>query len=260
MGFQFDLNNIKWQKGSYGLPEAVYKIKVPSVTSVLGEMIPDPEWDAFIAQVGKAKADAIMIAAGNRGSSMHLFMENFISTYSKGKDVSEALRYTQEETPKQLKVDNIPDDKIEEGRKLFYKFYYSDYPNQYSDVIALEMGIYSSSLFYRGKLDILYRDKLFGLSLTDFKSSNGKIKKGSTKELKYFYQLGGYALALDEMYKEKGVIINRASILCVDKQNDQLQEIDLSGVKLQEFKEKFKTMMIEYHIKNNQDYLIQNLK
>ena len=102
MAFQFDLNNVKWQKGSYGLPEAVYKIKVPSVTSILGEMIPDPEWDAFIAQVGKAKADAIMIAAGNRGSSMHLFMENFISTYSKSKDVSEALKYTQEESPKAL--------------------------------------------------------------------------------------------------------------------------------------------------------------
>lgn len=258
MGFEFNLENIKWQKGSYGLPEAVYRIKVPSVTSVLGEMIPDPEWDAFIAQVGKAKAEAIMIAAGNRGSSMHLFMENFISTYSKSKDVSEALKYTQEESPKQLRIDNIPEDKIEEGRKLFYKFYYSDYPNTYSDVIALEMGIYSSSLFYRGKLDILYRDKLFGLSLTDFKSSNGKIKKGSTKELKYFYQLGGYANALDEMYKEKGIIINRASILCVDKQNDTLQEIDLSGAKLQEFKEKFKTLVREYHIKNNQEYLIQN--
>jgi hypothetical protein len=258
MAFQFDLNNIKWQKGSYGLPEAVYKIKVPSVTSILGEMIPDPDWDAFIAQVGKAKADAIMTAAGNRGSSMHLFMENFISTYSKSKDVSEALRYTQEESPKALKLDNIPDDKIEEGRKLFYKFYYSDYPMRYSDVVALEMGIYSASLFYRGKLDILYKDKLFGLSLTDFKSSNGKIKKGSTKELKYFYQLGGYAAALDEMYKEKNVIINRASILCVDKQNDILQEIDLSGANLQDFKEKWKTLVREYHIKNKQEYLLQN--
>jgi len=258
MGFQFDLNNIKWQKGSYGLPEAVYKIKVPSVSTILGEMIPDPDWDAFVEQVGKEKADAIMIAAGNRGSSMHMFIENFISTYSKSKDVSEALKYTQEESPKQLKIDNIPNDKIEEGRNLFYKFYYSDYSNRYSDMLAIELGIYSPSLFYRGKLDILYKDKLFGLSLTDFKSSNGKIKKGSTKELKYLYQLGGYANALDEMYKEKNVIINRASILCVDKQNDVLQEVELNGTQLQDFKEKFKTLVREYHIKNNQEYLIQN--
>lgn len=258
MGFQFDINNIKWQKGSYGLPEAVYKIKVPSVTGVIGEMIPDPEWDEFVAKVGKAKADQIMTSAGQRGSAMHIFIETFITTYSKSKDVSEALRVTQEESPKLLQTEGIPNDKIEEGRNFFYKFYYSDYANRYSDVLAMEMGIYSPSLFYRGKLDIFYNDSLLGLSITDLKSSNGKIKKGSTKELKYFYQLGAYALAVDEMYKEKGLIINRSTILCVDKQSDILQEIELTGVKLTEYKEKFKALVKEYHIKNNQEYLIQN--
>lgn len=256
MAFNFDLNNVKWIKGSYGLPEAVHKIKVPSVTSVIGEMIPDPEFDQFVAQVGKEKADQIMISAGNRGSAMHTFIEEFISIYSKTKDVSEALRVTQETSPKILLESNIPADKIEEGRNLFYKFYYSDHSTQFNDLLAIELGIYSSTLFYRGKLDILYKDKLFGLSLCDLKSSNGRIKKGSTKELKYFYQLGGYARALDEMYKEKNVVINRASILCVDKKSDILQEVELSGVKLTEFKEKFKTLVTEYHIKNNQEYLI----
>jgi hypothetical protein len=257
MGFQFDLNNIKWQKGSHGMPEAVLKIKVPSVTAVIGDMIPDPEWDEFVAKIGKEKADEIMRKAGNRGSAMHTFIENFVTTYSKSKDVSEALRVTQEESPKTLREELIPDDKIEEGRNLFYKFYYSDYANTYSDMLAIELPIYSPSLFYRGKLDILYRDKLFGLSLTDLKSSNGKISKGSTKELKYFYQLGAYANCLDEMYAEKGLVITRASILCVDKQNDVLQEILLSGVNLTEFKEKFKTLIKEYHIKYNQEYLIK---
>lgn len=258
MGLTFDINNIKWQRGSYGLPEAVYKIKVPSVSAILGEMVYDPEWDEFVAKMGKEKADQIMTAAGNRGSSMHTFIESFISKYSSSKDISEALKYTQEESPKILQIDNIPKDKIEEGRKLFYKFYYSDYPNQYSDMLALELGIYSPSLFYRGKLDILYRDKIFGISLTDFKSSNGAIKKGSTKELKYKLQLGAYANCLDEMYKEKGLIINRASILCVDKQSDILQEVQLVGKELQEYKEQFKTLAIEYHKKYNQEYLIKN--
>jgi len=257
MAFKFDLNNIKWIKGSYGLPEAVLKLKVPSVTAVIGEMISDPEWDAFVAQVGKEKADQIMISAGNRGSAMHTFIEGFISTYSKTKDVSEALRVTQEQSIKSLQEEQIPNDKIEEGRDLFYKFYYSDYASQFNNLIALELPIYSPSLFYRGKLDILYKDKLFGLSVTDFKSLSSKIKKGSIKELKYLYQLGAYAQALDEMYKEKELVINRASLLCVDKQSDILQEIELSGVKLQEFKEKFKTLVKEYHIKNNQEYLIK---
>ena len=258
MAFNFDITKIQWVKDDRGLPQPMYKIKIPSVTTILGEMIPDPEFDEFVAKVGKEKADQIMTAAGNRGSSMHTFIENFITKFNQTKDVSEALRFTQEESPRVLQLDSIPLDKIEEGRKLFYKFYYSDYPNVYSDMLAMELGIYSPTLFYRGKLDILYRDKIFGISLTDFKSSNGKIKKGSTKELKYKYQLGGYANALDEMYKDKGLIINRASILCVDKQSEILQETELVGKELQEYKDKFKTLIIEYHKKYNQEYLITN--
>jgi hypothetical protein len=256
MGFDFNLNNVKWIKGSYGLPEAVLKIKVPSVTSVIGEMIPDPEFDQFVAQVGKEKADQIMISAGNRGSAMHTFIEEFISIYSKSKDVSEALRVTQENSPKILLESNIPADKIEEGRNLFYKFYYSDHSTQFNDLLAIELGIYSSTLFYRGKLDILYKDKLFGLSLCDLKSSNGRIKKGSTKELKYKLQLGAYSRCISEMYKEKGVKCTNASILCVDKNTDILQEIKISGNELIEYENKFVDLIKEYHIKNDQEYLL----
>lgn len=253
--FEFKKENIHWQKGSYGLPEAVLKIKVPSVGQILS-IIPDPEYDEWVKAVGKEKVEQIMVAAANRGSSTHTFIENFIFQYSKTKDISEALKYTQIESPKKLESEKIPKEKINEGRDLFYKFYYSDYASRYSDMLALEMGIYSASLFYRGKLDILYKDKLFGISITDFKTSNGEIKKGSIKELKYFYQLGGYSLGLDEMLKEKGIICNRASILCIDKKSDILQEIELNSEKLNEYKEKFKTLCLDWHKINKSLYLI----
>jgi len=256
MGFEFLIDNVKWIKGSHGLPECVHKIKIPSVSQILS-LIPDPGWDEFVAKVGKEKANQILTSAGNRGSSMHIFLENFISKYSSSKDVSEALKYTQQESPKLLEIENIPKDKIEEGRDLFYKFYYSEYSNKYLDVLAIELGIYSPSLFYRGKLDILYKDKIFGVSITDFKSSNGKIKKGSVKELKYKYQLGGYVNAIEEMYASKKLKISRASILCVDKQNDILQEIELSGKELNEYKENFKTLVREFHKTNKTDYLLK---
>jgi len=258
MAFTFNIENIKWQKGSYGLPEAVYKIKVPGITTVIGEMLPNPEFDAFVIEVGKEKADQIMTAAGNRGTAMHTFIETFMSTYSKSGDVSEALRVTQEESPKLLLEEKIPESKIEEGRKLFYKFYYSEYPQRYKNIVAIEMGVFSPSLFYRGKLDILYKDPLFGLSITDLKSSNGRIKKGSSKEISYFFQLGGYANAFEEMYKEKNIVINQASILCVDKQTDLLQDISLTGTELAEYKEKFRNLVKEYHRKNGQEYLLTN--
>jgi len=254
--FVFKRKNIKWQKGSYGLPEAVYKIKVPGITTVIGEMLPNPDFDKFVLEVGKEKAEQIMTAAGNRGTAMHTFIEGFMDTYSKSGDVSEALRVTQETSPKLLIEEKIPESKIDEGRKLFYKFYYSEYPQRYKNIVAIEMPIFSPSLFYRGKLDVLYKDPIFGLSLTDLKSSNGRIKKGSSKEISYFFQLGGYANAIEEMYVEKGLIINQASILCVDKQSDILQEIVLSGAELNEYKEKFRNLVREYHIKNKQSYLL----
>jgi len=256
VGFEFSKDNIKWVRGSHGLPECVFKIKIPSVTHIINSEIPDPEWDQFVKEVGLEEAERIRSAAGNRGSATHTFVENFISKYSTTKDVSEALKYTQEESPKILETQNIPKEKIEEGRNLFYKFYYSDYSNRYLDILAIELGIYSPSLFYRGKLDIFYKDKIYGLAVTDIKSLNGKIKKNSVKEIKYKYQLASYVIALEEMYAHKNICINYSSILCIDKQSDILQEIELCGEELKKYKNDFKTICLQYH-KINNEYLIK---
>lgn len=256
MDLEFDRSAIKWIKGKHDLPECVLKIKVPSVSAIISASIPDPEYDKFVEQVGVAKVEEIMKSAGNRGSSTHVFIESFLSKYSSTKDVSEALKHTQEVSPKLLQSDKIPEDKIEEGRNLFYKFYYSEYSNRYSDILAIEMGIYSPSLFYRGKLDIFYKDKIYGLSITDIKSTNGKIKKNSAKEEKYKYQLSAYVLALEDMYKEKNIKINHASLLCIDKQSDVLQEIELVGEELRKYKTNFETIVREYHKNNGTQFLI----
>ena len=252
-----DLRSVKWTTGWKGLPEAYVRIKTPGVTSILGDMIPDPEMEAWIAKVGQEEVDRILTSAGHRGTAMHCFIEQFINTFSKTKDVSEGLKTTQTSSPGILRKEGVPQDKIDIGRELFYKFYYSDFPTNYTNPIGLELPIYSATLFYRGIVDIFYQDKIFGPSVTDFKTSNGYIKKGSVKELKYKYQLGGYAGALDEMYKEKKLNIKRASILCVNTKTESLQEVVCEGKELEEYKEKFKTICKEWHIKHNQSYLIQ---
>lgn len=256
MGFNFDLTKIQWVKGHRDMPEAHYVFKVPSVTAIIGELVPDPDFDDFVAKVGKERADQIMTSAGHRGSAMHTFIENFILKFSATKDVSEALKFTQEESPKSLLAEQIPLDKIEQGRNLFYKFYYSDYSMQFMDMLSMELPIYSPISFYRGKLDILYKHKIFGLAVTDFKSSSSKLGRGSVKEYKYNLQLGAYANAIDEMYREKNICVNYASILCVNKQNDILEEFSSSGKELVSFKEQFKTLSRDWHIKYNQEFLI----
>jgi len=251
-----DLKNVKWTTGWKGFPEAWTQIRTPGVTSVIGEMVPDPEMEEWIRKVGQAKVDEIMTNAGYRGTAMHLFIEKFITILSKTKDPSEALRITQTDTPKELLEQQIPENKIDEGRELFYKFYYSEFANKYINLISAELGIYSPSLYYRGMADVFYNHRVFGPSVTDFKTSNGYIKKGSVKELKYKIQLGGYSNALDEMYKHKGLIIKHSSILCVNTKSEALQEVICEGKELEHYKNEFKTLVREWHKKNNQEYLI----
>ena len=85
---------------------------------------------------------------------------------------------------------------------------------------------------------------------------NSQCKKGSVKELKYKTQIGGYASALDEMYESKGITVKIGSILCVNTKSDVLQEVVCEGKELEEYKEKFRSLVREYHIKNKQEYLI----
>lgn len=257
MDQNFDLKNVKWTTGWKDLPEAYYRIKTPSVTAILGEMIPDPEFEEWVRKMGKEKVDQIMTLAGYRGTGMHCFIENFITPYSKSKDPSEALRVTQEISPPMLEKELVPPDKINEGRDLFYKFFYSEFPTQYAEMIAMELGLYSPSLFYRGKLDIFYMNRMFGPSITDFKTSSGFIKKGSVKEYKYKCQLGGYAKALEEMYAAKKLVIKRTSILCVSTKAEGLQEIVCDGKELEEYKNIFSQLVRDWHIKNGQGYLVK---
>jgi len=258
MDKKFSINNAKWVTGSHGLPEVYIKFNIPSVTRIISDMIPDPELEEWIRKVGKEKSEIIMKNAGDRGTSMHLFIENFINTYVKTKSVSDALRYTQEETPKTLLSINIPESKINEGRDLFYKFYYSDFIEVYKNLIGTELGVFSPTYFYRGKTDIFYNDRIYGPAITDFKSASDYIKKGSVKEYKYKCQLGGYALPLDEMYANKNLVIKRASILCITKAHNELQEIKCEGKELEKFKEEFKTLVKKWHINNNNNFIFNN--
>lgn len=252
----FDKENIKWVNDHRNLPQAYYKIKIPSVSAVL-DLVPDPDLDAFIAAVGKTKAEQIMTAAGFRGSAMHMFIENYVSTLVKTKEPSEALKFTQEQSPILLAAEGVPVNKIKEGLDFFYKFYYSEFSNQFSEIIGTEMGIYSPTLFYRGKLDMFYKHRVFDYAVADFKSMSTPIKEGSVKHYKMKLQVSAYVLALEEMYRSKGLVIRYGSLICINKTNDILQELSISGTELLKNKEEFKNLVKQWHEKNGSSYLIK---
>ena len=241
------------------MPEAYIRIKTPGVSSIINDQIPDPEIDKWIEEVGKEKSDEITQAAWHRGTAMHKFIENFIIKMKEVRDPGVALTYTLSVTPAMLSSveENVPPHKINQGRELFYKFYYSDQSKAYTEILGTELNIYSPYYFYRGKTDWLYHQQLFGLSVSDFKTSSKLIIPGSIKEIKYKHQLGAYALGIEDMYKSKSkdVKINYASIICIQTNSDIVQSIECANEELEEYKEKFKTIVKQWHIKYGQQFL-----
>ena len=88
--------DIKWEKGWQELPQAYVKIKVPGVTSVISDQIPDPGIEEWIKAVGEETANKITQAAHWRGTAMHIFIENWLIEMKKSGDPSAALKYTQQ--------------------------------------------------------------------------------------------------------------------------------------------------------------------
>ena len=257
MDFQPDLRSTKWMKGWRDMPEAYIRIKTPGVTTVINDMIPNPDYENFVKEVGQEAADRITQAANWRGSAMHLFIELFLQEMKISGDPSKALRETQIKAPPILLEEKVPQHKIEEGMKLFYKFYESDYVSDYSELVGTETDIYDPYYFYRGKIDWLFKIAPHGLGVRDFKSSSKPIEPGSRKEEGYKFQLGAYAGAVEHMYKKNknDVKINYASIVTILTKSEIVQNIELFGKELDMYKRKYAELAKQWHIDHGQGFL-----
>ena len=252
------MSKIIWNTDRYGNACAYQQVKVPGVTTVINEMIPNPEIDKWIEEVGQETADRITNAANQRGTAMHAYLEHWLNEMKEVPDPGSALRKIQAKTKALLEQEGIPSQKIQEGINLFYNFYESEYATSYTEILGTETAIYSPKLFYRGKIDWLYTQALYGLSVSDFKSSSKVIEKGSRKEIGYKYQVGAYALALEHMLEAKGQHrkVNYSSIISMHTKSSTVQNISLCGDELDEYKAKFETIAREYHIKIGQENLL----
>lgn len=253
--------NIKWFKGYKDLPEAYYKLKIPSVSKIVNE-IPDPEFEKWKEEMGEEKVEFIMQQAAYRGTAMHCFIENFLNELKSSGDPSKALRYTQETSPKILEKEEVPEKKITMGRNLFYNFYDSEFCSNEIKILGTEVLFYSPKLFYRGFVDLLYQQSLKGISVTDFKTTSSRIQKDSVKEIKYKTQLAAYALGLEDLYeqKEKNVKIEYASVLAMHTKSESIQQIICEGSELEKYKTYVKELVQKWHENNNQGFLFENEK
>jgi hypothetical protein len=257
---------ITWRKGRYGywgaykvndITKVEDKLIVPSVTAVVNSK-DDPELDNWIETVGKEKAEMIMRLAGNRGTVMHMYMENFYAAWSKEGSHEKSMLYTQKKTNKQLKEDrpDIANKQIQTGRSLFYELLEEfGFVTEVHKVLGLENKIVNFTIPYRGAYDInyLHKDHKSGKLknvITDYKSASSFIKNDSVKERKYKLQLSGYWEAYEKMFNKE---LDSAKIW-VSIKNGGTQEIQINKEEKTDLFAEFTELCEHFHKENNQTF------
>lgn len=196
---------IKGKRGADGLYDVRVKDKIfkfPSVTRIIGTM-KNPELDNLKMDIGDPKEfGKITRRAANRGSVMHLFLENYSIGLKHGMTRDEALLYTQKTTNKEIE-EQYTDYEKETGLDLFYNLYHSPFVEQMKKPLLIEGLMVSFEFEYAGRTDIVYNDRSIEIVLGDYKSSSGIVLEGTTKYIKYKLQLAAYWNAFEETRKHR---------------------------------------------------------
>ena len=185
---------------------------LPSVTTILKATQSEEDRAGIAAwkeRVGHKEAERIKNEASNRGSSMHLYIEQFLL----GKFNLDLL----EENNKSKKMAT---EIIDNGLK-----------NKLSEIWGAEATVYYPGK-YAGTADCIgiYEEKE---TILDFKQSNKPKKEEYIED--YFLQIGAYSLAHNTVYNSK--ITQGAILLCTV--DGLFQDFKIEGNELIDFQNKF---------------------
>ena len=185
---------------------------LPSVTTILKATQSEEDKAGIAAwkeRVGHKEAERIKNEASNRGSSMHLYIEQFLL----GKFNLDLL----EENNKSKKMAT---EIIDNGLK-----------NKLSEIWGAEATVYYPGK-YAGTADCIgiYEEKE---TILDFKQSNKPKKEEYIED--YFLQIGAYSLAHNTVYNSK--ITQGAILLCTV--DGLFQDFKIEGNELINFQNKF---------------------
>lgn len=194
--------DIKGNRGDNGIYEIEYKNKTfnfPSVTTILSKY-KDPEVEALCQEMGIDAFSKVSSDAAERGSVMHLYLENYAKALMATNDKNRSLLYTQKKTPQALEFQKTDPKIFEKGRNLFYNIYHSEFIDQFHKPLLIEGLMVSFKYQYAGRTDIVYVDKDMNIILGDYKTSSNILTPHSNKVIKYKMQLAAYINAFEEMY------------------------------------------------------------
>jgi genome maintenance exonuclease 1 len=190
--------------------------RLPSVTTILGRTKNQQFLKDWKEKVGEQEAERIKNLSSRRGTSMHKFLESYIT----GVGYDDLTELGQKAKPMAEKIIEIGLAPVEE--------YYG------SEVTLYYPGLYAGSTdlvcIHNGKDTII-----------DFKQANRPKKEEWIED--YYLQIAAYAMAHDYVHKsqiEQGIIM-----VCTP--DLYYQEFKVNGAKLRQWKHKFLKRLDMYH-------------
>ena len=193
--------------------------KLPSVTTILAQTKDQSYLDRWKAKVGYEEAERIKNLSSKRGTSMHKFIEKYIT----GAGYDDLTEIGQQAKPMAQKIIDI-------GLTPVSEYYGS------------EVSLYYPGL-YAGSTDLvcMHNGKE---TIADFKQANKPKKEDWIED--YFLQIGAYAMAHDYVHGsniEQGVIM-----ICTP--DLYYQEFKFDGEMMKNYRHKFLQRLGQYYGRN----------
>ena len=190
--------------------------RLPSVTSILGKTKDEQFLKDWIKKVGEAEAERIKNNSSRRGTSMHKFIESYVT----GVGYDDLTEFGQEAKPMAEKV-------IEIGLAPVEEYYGS------------EVTLYYPGL-YAGATDLVCNHN--GIeSIVDFKQANRPKRKEWVED--YFLQIAAYAMAHDYVHGSE----IRQGVIMMCTPDLYYQEFRITDHELRQYKHKFLKRLDMYH-------------
>jgi genome maintenance exonuclease 1 len=216
-------NKYKYIQGKqitdHGTGTRVYDIdnsRLPSVTTILGATKNQDFLKKWKAKVGEEQAERIKNHSSRRGTSMHKFIESYVS----GVGYDDLTAIGQEARPMADKIIEIGFTPIEEVYG--------------SEIMLHYPGLYAGST----DLVCLHNDME---TIVDFKQANRPKKEEWIED--YFLQIAAYALAHDYTHKSK----IRQGVIMVCTPDLYYQEFKIQDESLRSWKHRFLKRLDMYH-------------
>jgi len=190
--------------------------RLPSVTTILGATKDQQFLKEWKAKVGEAEAERIKNVSSARGTSMHKFLEAYVT----GVGYDDLTELGRQASPMAQKV-------IEMGLAPVEEYYGS------------EVTLYYPGL-YAGSTDLvcLHNGKE---SIVDFKQSNRPKRKEWIED--YYLQIAAYAMAHDHVHGSE----IRQGVIMMCTPDLYYQEFIITDHELRQYKHKFLKRLDIYH-------------